>query len=98
MQRKLVIAVFLLSVFSFGQVPGKVFFPQSNQSDKEAEERQFLARREHFSTGRELLLTKKVPFDPDALLRDDWPDKLKSTLDAVPEMQQTRYEKAPLKG
>jgi hypothetical protein len=99
MQRKyLAIVVFLLSIVSSGQNPGRAVSQPKQVKSQADQERQFLARREHFSTGRELLLTKKVPFEPDELLRDDWPEKLKSTLDAMPEMQQTRFEKAPLKG
>jgi hypothetical protein len=39
-----------------------------------------------------------VPFDPDELLREGWHEKLKPTLDSMPEMHQARYETAPLNG
>lgn len=91
--------LFVLSIFSFCQNPSSSAAQRSNPARRQADqERHFLARRENFTSGRELLLTKRVPFDPDELLRDQWPKKLKSTLDSMPEMQQTRYEKAPLKG
>jgi hypothetical protein len=72
---------------------------QSTDRDQQAaQEHEFLARRGNFTSGRELLLSKRVPFDPDELLRDGWTEKLKPTLDAMPEMHKTRYETAPLKG
>lgn len=99
MQRKhYLIALLLLSLVSLGQGPHRTVSHPGQPANQAERERQFLARRQNFTTGRELLLTKRVPFDPDDLLRDDWPQKLKPALDAMPEMQQTRYEKAPLKG
>jgi hypothetical protein len=56
------------------------------------------ARRQNFESGRKLLLQKDVPFNPDDLLDDQWTKNLKSTLDGMPEMHQTRYERAPLNG
>ncbi len=67
-------------------------------ADDAAKEREFQRRRYGFTTGRNLLLDKHVPFEPEELLRDDWPRKLKKTLDAMPEMHEARYETAPLKG
>jgi hypothetical protein len=98
-QSSFAVAVFLLSIVVLGQNPGVTVPGQSTQSDHQAaQEHEFLARRENFSSGRELLLGKRVPFDPDELLRDGWTEKLKPTLDAMPEMHETRYETAPLKG
>jgi hypothetical protein len=71
---------------------------QSPNRDQQAQEQDFLVRRENFKSGRELLLTKRVPFDPDELLRDGWTEKLKPTLDNMPEMHETHYEPAPMKG
>src|SRR5207302_1104803 len=65
---------------------------------QQAQEHDFLARRENFKSGRELLLTKRVPFDPDDLLRDGWTEKLKPAFENMPEMRQNRYETAPMKG
>ncbi|HEY6352530.1 MAG TPA: hypothetical protein VI636_24290 [Candidatus Angelobacter sp.] len=62
------------------------------------QEQQLQLRRQNFDSGRQLLLNKGVPFDPDELLRDEWTPHLKATLDAMPEMHQTRYETAPLNG
>jgi hypothetical protein len=95
-QGAFVIAAFLLSVFVSAQGTGQ---KESNSANDQAtQEQRFLARRQNFTSGRELLLSKRVPFDPDELLRDDWRQKLKSTLDAMPEMHQVRHEKVPLSG
>jgi hypothetical protein len=56
------------------------------------------ARRQHFTHARKLLLDKSVPFEPEDLLDDEWPTKLKHVLDGMPEMQQVCRETAPLKG
>jgi hypothetical protein len=96
--RLFAVAVFLLSYFALGGNTGVSATMQSIAGQQAAQEHEFLARREHFASGRELLLTKRVPFDPDELLRDGWAERLKPTLDAMPEMHQARYETAPLQG
>jgi hypothetical protein len=58
----------------------------------------FETRRQNFHTGRRLLLDKGVPFEPDDLLRHQWPKSLKDALASMPEMQRSRYERAPLRG
>lgn len=62
------------------------------------EDEQFEARRRNFKSGRELLLDKGVTFEPEELLRDHRSKAVKDALDAMPEMHQSRYETAPLKG
>src|SRR5215831_19114217 len=69
--------------------------PRNNQT-VESERREF--RRQHFDHARQALLDKGVPFDPEDLLDDDWPKKLKYTLATMPAMHDVRYETAPLKG
>ncbi len=92
-------AVWLLAFFFLAQSPDAGMLAQSaGIRDQQAQDRDFLARRENFTSGRELLLTKRVPFDPDELLRDGWPEKLKNSLDSMPEMHESRYEREPLKG
>ena len=61
-------------------------------------EEHFEARRQNFKSGREMLLDKGVTFEPDELLRDHRSKALQDALDAMPEMHQSRYETAPLKG
>ncbi len=72
---------------------------QAVQTDNQQlrEERRHL-RLEHFDNARRALLDKGVPFNPDDLLDDEWATKLKPALDSMPEMQNVRYETAPLKG
>lgn len=75
---------------------------QSNQavppSSPGTLEEHFEARRQNFKSGREMLLDKGVPFEPEELLRDRRSKAVKDALDAMPEMHQSRYETAPLKG
>ncbi|HEY6350993.1 MAG TPA: hypothetical protein VI636_16445 [Candidatus Angelobacter sp.] len=93
-QKSSLAVVFLLSILAVGQNSGST----ANQAIKRAQEEQFQVRRQHFETGRQLLLDKGVPFDPDELLREGWSKNLKAQLDSMPEMQQSRYEAAPLTG
>src|ERR1700724_559262 len=58
------------------------------------EERQE-SRRRHFVGARQLLFDKGVPFEPEQLLDDEWPTKLKPMLDAMPGMHEVHYERAP---
>jgi hypothetical protein len=87
---------FSLAAVSLAQNrPASAFFPQlSPQQRQEHQE----AKRQNFATGRQLLLDRGVPFDPDELLRDGWDKNLRTTLDSMPEMRESRYEKAPLQG
>src|SRR4029077_2012940 len=82
-----VLAILLLAPLSQGQT---IF------SAKEDE--QFEARRQNFKSGREMLFDRGVTFEPEELLHDHWSKALKDALDAMPEMHQSRYETAPLKG
>lgn len=70
----------------------------ANQSGSQTKQEGFEIRQRNFASGRQLLRDKGVPFDPDDLLHDGWPKKLKPVLDAMPEMHETRYENGPLKG
>ncbi|HKR29363.1 MAG TPA: hypothetical protein VJT08_02740 [Terriglobales bacterium] len=56
------------------------------------------SKRRAFASGRDLLLQKGVPFDPDELLRYGWEKRLKSVLDTIPEMKESRFESKPLQG
>jgi hypothetical protein len=47
-------------------------------------------KRESFKAGRELLLKRGVPFDPDVLLEGDWQAKLAPAFAAMPEFQEVR--------
>ena len=72
---------------------------QSNMaSSTNGQDEAFEARRQNFKSGREMLLDKGVTFEPQELLRDQRSKVVKDALDAMPEMHQSRYETAPLKG
>jgi hypothetical protein len=70
----------------------------ANQAADKIRAEQAEVRRRAFISGRELLLRKGVPFDPEELLQDDWQVKLKTALDGMPEMREVRREAAPLSG
>lgn len=88
----------MLTTLTLAQNPSPNLANKSNQSNPRAAQEQLELRRQNFTSGHQLLLDKRVPFDPDELLRDGWSKNLKPTLDAMPEMRESRYEKAPLKG
>lgn len=100
--------LYLLRVFSFERFlifPGiaMTFFvalalAQSPSQTHTVLDQQRELRRKNFTSGRDLLIQKGVPFDPDELLKDDWSKGMKSVLETMPEMREARYETAPLKG
>ena len=61
-------------------------FQRGNALSQEQRQR----RQQNFKPGRDLLLKKGVPFDPDELLDPNWQRKLKPRLALMPEMQETR--------
>lgn len=69
-----VVALCALPMLALGQNTGKNSVQKSNQVKQEE---QFQIRQQNFTSGRQLLLNKGVPFNPDDLLRDDWATHLK---------------------
>ena len=55
-------------------------------------------RRKNFEKAKNLLVSKKVPFDPEILLTPDWPRTLRSTFNEMPELKQVRRGTNRLKG
>jgi hypothetical protein len=55
-------------------------------------------KRESFKSGRELLLKRGVPFDPDVLLEGDWQAKLAPAFAAMPEFQEVREGTEKMEG
>src|SRR5947209_1585756 len=99
MPRKLIpLAISILLMFPFSGTSAFILAQQSNDKQPPRQDKQSEARRQYFASGHDLLLAQHVPFDPEELLRDGWREKLKPTLDSLPEMHQNRYETAPLKG
>lgn len=68
------------------------------QSSSSQDKDQLASRRQSFASCRTLLIQHGVPFDPDELLRDDWPKRLRSVLDSMPEMKQVRRVTGPMHG
>ncbi|HWX41798.1 MAG TPA: hypothetical protein VN345_11665 [Blastocatellia bacterium] len=55
-------------------------------------------KKRNFEVANDLLRQKGVPFDPDVLLQDDWPNTLAPLFSQMPEMQSVRYLAKPLEG
>lgn len=55
-------------------------------------------RRANFEKARNLLIEKKVPFDPELLLTPHWRNTLRTTFDQMPELNQVRRGTGRLKG
>ncbi|HWS55479.1 MAG TPA: hypothetical protein VN228_15180, partial [Pyrinomonadaceae bacterium] len=55
-------------------------------------------RRENFKSGRDLLVRRNVPFDPDLLLEDGWQTDLAATFDAMPEMRTPKWAGRKIRG
>jgi hypothetical protein len=94
-------AAFLMSLAGIApsqvvQTPPTNGIATSAQSQSMQERLEY--RRKHFSTARQLLLNKGVPFEPEELLDDEWTKKLKPKLDAMSEMHEVYYQRAPLNG
>jgi hypothetical protein len=70
--------------------------PQANTPNLQVEKT--ARRKASFKKGRELLLQKRVPFDPDQLLKGGWQQRLKTTLDQMPELQVIQQGNNKLKG
>lgn len=69
---------------------------QPSSQDSPLERRARLLKS--FKAGRDLLLKKGVPFNPDELLDRDWQAKLSPKFAAMPEMQVSRRSGKRLKG
>lgn len=95
------VAVFLILFSGFPSAQAQVI-QTPNRPDpggqNQASQERLEFRRQHFARARQLLLDKRLPFEPEQLLDDEWPTKLGPTLDAMPEMHEVYYERAPLSG
>ena len=80
----------LFTTLALGQNSSPTATKKSNQSNPQVAQEQFELRRQNFASGHQLLLDKRVPFDPDELLRDGWSKNRKTTLDNMPEMHESR--------
>ena len=69
--------------------------PQSSQAQSKDT---FTKKRKNFEKARKLLEAKKVPFDPDVLLDQNWRKTLKRTLEQMPELHPVKRGGARLKG
>lgn len=72
--------------------------PGSNQSSETTQSERDARTRRDFAPGREMLLRKGVPFDPDTLLDPFWKEKLTREFDQMPELRTVRQPGKRLKG
>jgi hypothetical protein len=61
-------------------------------------QRELEQKRAAFSSGRDLLLKKGVPFEPNILLEENWREQIAPFTKQMPEMAQVRRASARLKG
>jgi hypothetical protein len=94
--KRIRIVISLVVVFGFTLSSSTSVFGGPPPQHATSQDQQFQAMKNNFDTGRQLLLKRGVPFDPDELLHEGWTSKLKATLDGIPEMHETRYETSPL--
>jgi hypothetical protein len=71
---------------------------QISQSPQAEILRQQESKKRNFGAARQLLLEKRVPFDPDVLLQDHWQETLAPIFAQMPEMQEVRYIAEPRGG
>ena len=74
----------------------KLLKAQQEIAQKEQREREI--KLEMFLKARNMLLAQNVPFDPSVLEQTDWRQRLQTTFDNMPAMQQDRYEGNLLSG
>lgn len=70
----------------------------SQQSGKEDVMNVKAAMKRDFEPARRMLLSQRVPFDPDLLLEPDWKSALAPVFAQMPELQISRYQSEPLGG
>jgi hypothetical protein len=75
------------------QQPGATPAQAQNPSQDNYEQ-----KRADFKSGRELLIRKGVPFDPDILLEDDWRERVNPFLGQMPQMSRARRMSNKLSG
>lgn len=98
--KTLIASVALLSLFfveasiSDYPSPSSLVALRTQQLEQTGKDR----RRKDFEKARNLLIEKRVPFDPEILLTPDWRRTLKSTFNQMPELQQVRRGRNRLKG
>ncbi len=85
---------------SRGESPSELDQAKNAQISQSSVEllRQQESKKRTFEPARQLLLQKRVPFDPDVLLDEHWPAKLAPVFAQMPEMQEVRYLAKPLGG
>ena len=93
------IVVILLSILGLWTSEGAKPELQPEAFTPNTQKDEAMARRKaNFKKGRELLLKKNVPFDPDQLLKPGWQKELKTTVEQMPELQVIQQGDTKLKG
>lgn len=92
------IVVILLSIVGLWTSEGAKPESDPQTTIPKLQDEKLARRKASFKKGRELLLQKSVPFDPDQLLKRGWQQKLKPTFDQMPELQVVQQGDNKLKG
>ena len=92
------IVVIILSVLGLWKSEGARPEVNPKATTPNLQDEELAQKKAHFKSGRALLLQKNVPFDPDDLLKRGWKQKLRTTLDQMPELQVVQQGDNKLKG
>jgi len=93
------IVVIILSILGLWKSEGaKPEFKPQPTITPNVQDKNLARRKANFKKGRALLLQQNVPFDPDDLLKRGWQQRLRTTLDQMPELQVVQQGDNNLKG
>src|SRR5262245_20842130 len=92
------IVVIILSVLGLWKSEGARPEIKPKATTPNLQDEELARRKSNFKSGRALLLQQNVPFDPDDLLKRGWQQKLRTTLDQMPELQVVQQGDNKLKG
>jgi hypothetical protein len=80
-----------LSALNFHQRPTKNYSPVNLANQQENVQNIMESKKRNFEIANKLVRRKGVPFDPEALLQDNWQTTLAPIFAQMPEMQEVRY-------
>lgn len=92
------IVVILLSIVGLWTSEGAKPELEPQATTPNLQDEEMARKKATFKKGRGLLLQKNVPFDPDQLLKRGWQQRLKTTIDQMPELQVIQQGDNKLKG
>lgn len=79
-------------VFALNYKPPIKNYLSDNSAKQQVDSQNLIEKKKlNFEIAKNLLQRKRVPFDPEILLQDDWPNALAPVFSQMPEMQKVRY-------